>query len=112
LFPVGVGLYFIVQSLSKDNIYNTANIIHLHHRMGHIDITSLLHMQQHNLVEGLPPKKLETQRAHPKISHIPPLVMSLVDLVILNLHSHHTKRKANGFLLDIGMKPICLFNLC
>jgi hypothetical protein len=46
--------------------------------MGHIDITSLLlHMQQYNLVKGLPPKKLETQRTHPKISHIPPLVVNL-----------------------------------
>jgi hypothetical protein len=70
LFPTGVGLYFIVQYLSKDNIYSSTNIIHLHHRMGYIDITSLLHMQQYNLVKGLPPKKNRNPKNRPKnLSH-------------------------------------------
>jgi hypothetical protein len=43
LFPIGVDLYPTIQSLSMDSIYSSIDIIH--HHMGHINITSLLHMQ-------------------------------------------------------------------
>ncbi len=45
LFPIGVELYPTIQSLSMDTIYSSIDIIHIHHHMGHINITSLLHMQ-------------------------------------------------------------------
>jgi hypothetical protein len=66
--------------------------------MGHIDITSLLHMQQYNLVKGLPPKKIRIPKNTSKtISHIPPLVTSLVDLVILNSTPTTPKEKQMDF---------------
>jgi hypothetical protein len=44
-FPIGVNLYPTIQSLSMDSIYSSIDIIGIHHHMGHINITSLLHMQ-------------------------------------------------------------------